>query len=406
MKPRLFTVRKLFLLLIAAGIFGGLAYWISQGMPLPGQSVPSTKGKIAFVSTRGGHPDIYMMNGSDGSNAVALTNDAPEDQSPSFSMNGSEVTFTSENRNGPSAQVYRMDARPGARTLQVTNTSSSKSNPVFFGREKLLYLNGGKVEDADITTNETEAILPDHELKELIDKRRLAMQGLGESGARDLFSSGAIEQVAASEDGTRYFAVLKLENGQALLMFAPDQGALIMLGIADKINVAYASNGKFVATFTDGAPFGKPHALVAPEFQKQFDENPALILPPMDETPPKDIHALAVFDKDGNVVGQPEPFPMPVQEFALSPDGTKAAFAFSEGEHKGLLIHSLNSPGQATPVFLQAASQPAWSPDGTHIAFVSGPDIYVVSASGGEEAKNLTNGNGINSQPAWSPAVK
>jgi TolB protein len=50
--------------------------------------------------------------------------------------------------------------------------------------------------------------------------------------------------------------------------------------------------------------------------------------------------------------------------------------------------------------------QPAWSPDGTRIAFVSGrgssQEIYLMNADGTHETP-LTNNHGENLQPAWSP---
>ena len=49
---------------------------------------------------------------------------------------------------------------------------------------------------------------------------------------------------------------------------------------------------------------------------------------------------------------------------------------------------------------------PAWSPDGSHIAFTSYRDgnaeIYVMNADGSDQT-NLTNNPGGDWQPAWSP---
>ena len=49
---------------------------------------------------------------------------------------------------------------------------------------------------------------------------------------------------------------------------------------------------------------------------------------------------------------------------------------------------------------------PAWSPDGSQIAFVTdrdgAPEIYVMNADGSEQV-NLTNNEAIDWSPAWSP---
>lgn len=386
MKPRFFTIRNLFLLLVALSVFGGLAFWIHEGMPLPGQGVPTTKGKIAFVSTRGGHPDIYMMNGADGSNPIALTNDAPEDRSPAFAPNGSEITFTSGGRNGASPQVYRMDAMAGAKVLQVTNTSSTKDAPRFINKDIICFLDTGKIVTGDTKSNETDAEFPSAHL-------RLTLG--------NLFSTGGVDRMVVAPDQRHYLCVMKMEEGRALLLYAPDEEALLIIGVAKDIHVAYRPDGSFVAVYSGGAPFGKPQVMMSPDLLKKPEFN----IPPLNMTPPVEINALVSYDLTGNMSGQPEQLPAAIDDFALSPDGKLVAFAFSEGESKGLIVHPLDSPGTANLVFQKEATQPAFSSDSTQIAFVSEGDIYVVGTTGGE-AKNLTQGKGSNSQPVWSPAIK
>ena len=46
---------------------------------------------------------------------------------------------------------------------------------------------------------------------------------------------------------------------------------------------------------------------------------------------------------------------------------------------------------------------PAWSPDGTKIAFTSDPEIYVMNADGSNQI-NLTNHVEKDRGPAWSVA--
>lgn len=92
---------------------------------------------------------------------------------------------------------------------------------------------------------------------------------------------------------------------------------------------------------------------------------------------------------------------------AWSPDGSKIAFA---SERDGNFeIYSMGSSGTNTVRLTQNSasdSRPAWSPDGSRIAFVSNRDgnseIYVMNADGTNQAR-LTSNGASDSDPDWSP---
>ena len=91
---------------------------------------------------------------------------------------------------------------------------------------------------------------------------------------------------------------------------------------------------------------------------------------------------------------------------AWSPDGTRIAFA--SARHGIFEIYVMAATG-ANPVRLTNGGvndQPAWSPDGSKIAFVSrpsgNPDIYVMNADGTGVIR-LTTENARDEHPAWSP---
>jgi Tol biopolymer transport system component len=85
---------------------------------------------------------------------------------------------------------------------------------------------------------------------------------------------------------------------------------------------------------------------------------------------------------------------------AWSPDGTRVAFV------RGSAVFSINPDGAGARRLTAAARATAgplpWSPDSTRIAVSRGGDIYSVRADGSGEMR-LTSSRGAETQPAWSP---
>lgn len=120
---------------------------------------------------------------------------------------------------------------------------------------------------------------------------------------------------------------------------------------------------------------------------------------------------------------------------AWSPDGTRIVFASNRHERysanrdvENYDIYSMTSEGsdvqQLTMTEESNEAEPAWSPDGTHIAYagnylsedlrcgfahtglgtdpaMNGPDIYVMSSDGSGQSRVTETGNNL--EPAWSP---
>jgi TolB protein len=92
---------------------------------------------------------------------------------------------------------------------------------------------------------------------------------------------------------------------------------------------------------------------------------------------------------------------------ALSPDGTKLAFATSHDGNSEIYTLDIETRSlQRLTVHPAADLSPSWSPTGKEIAFVSdragGPQIYVMSMDG-SNVRRLTFNGDYNAAPAWSP---
>jgi uncharacterized repeat protein (TIGR01451 family) len=93
-------------------------------------------------------------------------------------------------------------------------------------------------------------------------------------------------------------------------------------------------------------------------------------------------------------------------EPAWSPDGTKIAFvSFRDAGNLELYVMNADGSGQTRLTNTSGEErEPAWSPDGKKIAYAgSGGHIFVINADGSNK-QQLTTGIGID--PAWSPDGK
>ncbi len=91
--------------------------------------LPSLSGRIAFHSTRdtGETSEIYVMN-PDGSGVTRLTNNNATDWLPSWSFDGTRITFVSE-RDG-NDEIYVMNA-DGSKQTRLTTNSATDSYPTW-----------------------------------------------------------------------------------------------------------------------------------------------------------------------------------------------------------------------------------------------------------------------------------
>jgi TolB protein len=87
----------------------------------------SSGDRIAFVSSRAGNPEIYVMN-PDGSGARRLTDDPGMDLAPAWAPDGTRIAFSS-NRGG-SVDIYIMSA-DGGEPRRVTSAAGAETSPAW-----------------------------------------------------------------------------------------------------------------------------------------------------------------------------------------------------------------------------------------------------------------------------------
>ena len=92
---------------------------------LPAWSPDGTR--IAFMSSRDGNPEIYVMN-ADGSNVRRITNHPAADATPTWSLTGTQIAFTSARAGTP--QIY-MVGSDGLNLRRLTISESWADRPTW-----------------------------------------------------------------------------------------------------------------------------------------------------------------------------------------------------------------------------------------------------------------------------------
>ncbi|MFN8991528.1 MAG: Tol-Pal system beta propeller repeat protein TolB [Betaproteobacteria bacterium] len=121
----------------------------------------------------------------------------------------------------------------------------------------------------------------------------------------------------------------------------------------------------------------------------------------------RDRFELHVADADGAnadfIFAHPEPIVSP----AWSPDGSRIAYVSFERRKPMVFVHSVaDASRRVLANFDGANSSPAWAPDGDRLSLTLSRDgvaqVYTMRADGSELAR-LTNSSGIDTEAHWSP---
>jgi TolB protein len=116
---------------------------------------------------------------------------------------------------------------------------------------------------------------------------------------------------------------------------------------------------------------------------------------------------LYVADADGRRSEQVLTSDEPIMSPAWSPDGTKLAYVSFETERPAIYIQDVATGQRVMATSFEGINgAPAWSPDGRRIAMSLSkdgqPEIYIMDVAN-RSVERITNNNSIDTEPAWAP---
>ncbi len=102
---------------------------------------PASVGKIAFASNRNGNYDIFTMPNIGGA-PLALTSDKATDREPSWSPDGTKITFSSNRATSSTAfgyEIYVMGAPNGNSQNRITTIAGDDKAPFWLDANRIVF---------------------------------------------------------------------------------------------------------------------------------------------------------------------------------------------------------------------------------------------------------------------------
>jgi len=360
--------------------------------------------QIAFVSDRAGAQQIFIM-GADGSNPTPLT--PPGGSCPRWSSDGSCLVFQNRHRvNGAVVGDLFLIRRDGTGLTNLTRPALAGStqdawSPSLWvapdGTMKLAYAAASfRAQRAEIYCLDL-----DREGRPLGEPVRLTWNEVlddapvwSPDGTRIAFvSNEGTARVALERPGVRADTI-RVRDSQGQVV-APDQ--YTFSASANELDFTASTN-----------LFGQ---VVRIDYEYQEANSGEVKAASFTRTVPYPNLEIFVMNADGsgrtNLTSDDPHRPAADTSPAWSPDGTRLAFVSDRDGNLEIYTMSSNGSGRDNLTRHPAADfDPTWAPDGQKIAFASMrdglTDIYTIRLDN-REVQNLTDFTSADVQPAWGP---